>query len=127
MRLLNCAFLQFSNLYSMFHYLTADDGYLVWSTWNSDKKDYEQAIAYYESAETLFRQKSTPILEAEVLLNKGKAQLNSKAFEKAQKTLKKAVRIAKQQQLSPILSSSLIQLGKTLHQLNYLGKKPITA
>lgn len=87
----------------------------------ADKKDYEQAIAYYESAETLFRQKSTPTLEAEVLLNKGKAQLNSKAFEKAQKTLKKAVRIAKQQQLNPILSSSLIQLGKTLHKLNYLG------
>ncbi len=87
----------------------------------ADKEDYEQAIAYYESAETLFRQKSTPDLEAEVLLNKGKAQLSNKAFEKAQKTLKKAVRVAKQQQLNPILSSSLIQLGKTLHQLNYLG------
>ena len=95
--------------------------YNIIGTVYADKENYEQAIAYYESAETLFRQKSNPKLEAEVLLNKGKAQLNNKAFEKAEKTLKKAVKIAKQQQLDPILSSSLIQLGKTLHQLNYLG------
>ncbi|WP_452599351.1 ATP-binding protein [Pontimicrobium sp. MEBiC01747] len=88
----------------------------------ADKKDYDQAIAYYESAETLFRQKSTPNLEAEVLLNKGKAQLENNAFEKAKKTLEKAIKIAKKKQLTPILSSSLIQLGKTLHKLNYLGK-----
>jgi len=87
----------------------------------ADKKDYNQAIAYYESAEVLFRQKSAPNLEARVLLNKGKAQLENNTPEKAKKTLEKAIKIAKKKQLAPILSSSLIQLGKSLHQLNYLG------
>lgn len=85
------------------------------------KGDYDQAIEYFNSAETIFHQENFSTLEAKVLLNKGKALIENKNFLRAKVTFEKAIKIAKQKQLDNVLSIGFLQLGKTLYHLNQLG------
>ncbi|EGV44078.2 response regulator [Bizionia argentinensis JUB59] len=88
----------------------------IGNVYNS-KQNYNQALDYFVSANTLFTQEGLDDFVAEVLLNEGKTLIKIKNYSKANKQLARAISLAKRYDLDKIQSSALINNGLALAHL----------
>jgi hypothetical protein len=75
-------------------------------------KDYDKALDYFKSANTIFEEENLNELIAEVALYQGKAHLGLENLNQANVSLDKAIILSKKYELSVTESSALINSGK---------------
>ncbi|MBC3845084.1 response regulator [Winogradskyella echinorum] len=84
----------------------------------SNNENYDKALEYFNSANTLFEQENLEEYISDVTLNEAKALIALKRFDEAKVKLEKTIIIAKKYDQKRRLSSALIQSGKVSSELN---------
>ena len=85
---------------------------------HNTKKEFEDALEYYNSAKNLFEQEGLEEYISEVSLNEAKAYIALNRYEEAKAQLEKTIIISKKYEQRRLLSSALIQTGKVSSALN---------
>ncbi|WP_232817788.1 ATP-binding protein [Winogradskyella tangerina] len=85
---------------------------------HNTKKEYEDALEYYNSAKNLYEQEDLEEYISEVTLNEAKAYIALQRYEEAKAHLEKTIILSKKYEQRRLLSSALIQSGKVSSALN---------
>lgn len=85
---------------------------------HNTKKEYADALEYYNSAKNLFEQEDLEEYISEVTLNEAKAYIALERYEDAKAQLEKTIILSKKYDQRRLLSSALIHSGKVSSALN---------
>ena len=84
----------------------------------NNKKEYNSAIDYFNSAQSIFEDKDLHAYEAETVMYKGDAYFALENYTLAEELFDKAISLSKRYQQNKILSSAYLKLAKTKAVLN---------
>lgn len=80
----------------------------------ASKKEYQNALDYFNSAKTKFEEKKLEPNISEITLNEAKVYIQMEDYQKAKSLLEKTIILSKKHQQTKVLSSALIYSGRVL-------------
>ncbi|NRR91139.1 response regulator [Winogradskyella undariae] len=92
--------------------------YNIKGVMHSSKKDYDEALDYFNSAKNLFEQEDLEEYTSDVFLNEAKVYIEQNRYEEAKIDLEKTIILAKKYNQPRRLSSALIHSGKVYSALD---------